>query len=80
MMTVVDATNNAYLFVRNPEWQAAFDTDGAMAVETRKKLLDRAAADKMLVGGYHWPFPAVGYIAKEASGYRLHPVAYSQLL
>ena len=28
MMTVVDATNNAYLFVRNPEWQAAFDTDG----------------------------------------------------
>ncbi len=51
-----------------------------MAVETRKRLLDRAAADKMLVGGYHWPFPAVGYIAKEGSGYRLNPVAYSHML
>ncbi len=80
MMTVVDATNNAYLFVRNPEWQFAFDTDGAMAVETRRRLLDRAAADKMLVGGYHWPFPAVGYITKEGSGYRLNPVAYSHML
>ncbi len=80
MMTVVDATNNAYLFVRNPEWQVSFDMDGPMAVETRKRLLDRAAADKMLVGGYHWPFPAVGYIAKEGSGYRLHPVGYSHLL
>ena len=80
MMTVVDATNNAYLFVRNPEWQVSFDMDGPMAVETRKRLLDRAAADKMLVGGYHWPFPAVGYIAKEGSGYRLHPVSYSHLL
>lgn len=80
MMTIVDATNNAYMFVRNPEWQVSYDTDGAMAVETRKRLLDRAAADKMLVGGYHWPFPAAGYIAKEASGYRLHPVAYSQML
>jgi len=80
MMTIVDATNNAYMFVRNPEWQVSFDTDGAMAVETRKRLLDRAAADKMLVGGYHWPFPAVGYITKEGSGYRLNPVAYSHML
>jgi glyoxylase-like metal-dependent hydrolase (beta-lactamase superfamily II) len=75
IMTVVDVTNNAYLFVRHPEWQVAFDTDGALAVETRKRLLDRAAADKMLVSGYHWPFPAVGYITKEGSGYRLNPVA-----
>ena len=80
MMTVVDATNNAYLFVRNPEWQVAFDMDGGMAVETRKRLLDRAAADKMLVGGYHWPFPAVGYITKEGAGYRLNPVSYSHML
>jgi glyoxylase-like metal-dependent hydrolase (beta-lactamase superfamily II) len=80
MMTIVDATNNAYLFVRHPDWHVAFDMDGAMAAEGRKKLLDRAAADKMLVGGYHWPFPAVGYITKEGSGYRLNPVAYSHLL
>ncbi len=80
MMTTVDATNNPYLFVRNPEWQPVFDMDGNMAVETRKRLLDRAAADKMLVAGYHWPFPAAGYITKEGSGYRLNPVAWSSIL
>jgi glyoxylase-like metal-dependent hydrolase (beta-lactamase superfamily II) len=80
MMTTVDATNNAYLFVRNPEWQAVFDMDGNMAVDTRKRLLDRAATDKMLVAGYHWPFPAAGYITKEGSGYRLNPVAWSSIL
>jgi len=80
MMTIVDATNNAYLFVRNPEWQVSFDMDGAMAVDTRKRLLDRAAADKMLVAGYHWPFPSAGYITKEGSGYRLNPAAWNPVL
>jgi len=80
MMTIVDATNNAYLFVRRPEWQVSFDMDGPMAVETRKRLLDRAAADKMLVAGYHWPFPSAGHITKEGSGYRLHPVAWNPVL
>jgi glyoxylase-like metal-dependent hydrolase (beta-lactamase superfamily II) len=80
MMTIVDATNNAYLFVRNPDWQVSFDMDGPLAVETRKKLLDRASADKMLVAGYHWPFPAVGHITKEGPGYRLNPVAWNPVL
>ena len=80
MMTTVDTTNNPYLFVRNPEWQFSFDMDGPLAVETRKKLLDRAAADKLLVAGYHWPFPATGYITKEGSGYRLHPVPWNPVL
>ena len=39
MLYLADTTNNPWLFVRNPEWQAAFDMDGAMAVETRKKML-----------------------------------------
>jgi len=80
MMTIVDATNNAYLFVRNPEWQVSFDMDGALAVDTRKKLLDRAVADKLLVAGYHWPFPSVGHITKEGAGYQLHPVAWNPIL
>ncbi len=80
MITIVDTTNNPYLFVRNPEWQFSFDMDGPMAVETRKKLLDRVAADKMLVAGYHWPFPATGYITKEGGGYRLHPIPWNPLI
>ena len=47
----------ASLFARNPEWQFMFDTDKDMAVATRKKVYDMAAAERMLVQGYHFPFP-----------------------
>ncbi|MGE3987920.1 MBL fold metallo-hydrolase [Pseudorhodoplanes sp.] len=77
LLYVADATNNPWLFVRNPEWQAVFDADPNKATETRKMLLDRAAADKMLAHGYHWPFPASGYITKTAKGYELVPAMWS---
>ncbi len=53
-----------------------FDADGNMAAETRKKLLDRAAADKMIVHGYHFPFQGSGYITKTPKGYDLVPVMW----
>jgi len=61
------------------EWQPNFDMDGPLAVETRKRLLDQAAADKMLVHGYHFPFPATGRIAKTGTGYELVPVLWQPL-
>ena len=67
----------ASLFARNPDWQFVFDTDKAMAVATRKRLYDMAAAEKMIVQGYHFPFPAMAYVEKSGSGYRLVPVPWS---
>ena len=81
MLALGDTTNNPALFVRNPDWQAAFDTDGAMAAETRKKLLDQATVDRMLVQGYHFPFPASGNIIKTgAQNYDLTPVTWQPSL
>jgi len=79
MLVLGDTTNHPWLFARRPEWQGAFDSDGPMAVETRKRLLDRAAADKLLVQGYHFPFPASGYIVKTATGYDVVPVMWQPL-
>jgi glyoxylase-like metal-dependent hydrolase (beta-lactamase superfamily II) len=80
MLVLGDTTNHPWLFVRNPEWQAIFDVDGNMATETRKRLLDRASADRMLVQGYHFPFPASGYITKGGKGYDLVPVMWQPAL
>jgi len=80
MLVLGDTTNHPWLFVRNPEWQAVVDVDGALAADTRKKMLDRAAADKMLVQGYHFPFPASGHIAKRGTGYDLVPVMWQPAL
>lgn len=79
MLVLSDSARNPELFVRHPEWQPSFDMDGPQAVETRKRLLDRAAADRMLVHGYHFPFPATGHIAKTGTGYELVPVLWQPL-
>jgi glyoxylase-like metal-dependent hydrolase (beta-lactamase superfamily II) len=79
MLVLGDTTNHPWLFARHPHWQGVFDSDGNMAVETRKRLLDRAATDRMLVQGYHFPFPASGYIAKSASGYEVVPVMWQPM-
>jgi hypothetical protein len=54
--------------------------DGNMAVDTRKRLLDRAAADRMLVQGYHFPFPASGHIGRDGNGYNFVPVMWQPSL
>jgi hypothetical protein len=35
------------------------------------------ATDKIVVQGYHFPFPAVGYLEKDGSGYRVTPVFWN---
>jgi glyoxylase-like metal-dependent hydrolase (beta-lactamase superfamily II) len=68
-----DVTNIHSLFAKHPDWQAAFDHVPDEAVATRKKVFDRAIADKMTVAGYHWGLPNAGTIAKDGNGYAFTP-------
>lgn len=68
-----DAITTPALFLANPEWYPTFDMDPSQAVEARKRLLERAAAERMPVVGYHFPFPATGRVEKAGTGYRLVP-------
>jgi glyoxylase-like metal-dependent hydrolase (beta-lactamase superfamily II) len=80
LMVLSDTAQHPAIFARHPNWQAAFDVDGSQAVATRKALFDRAAADRMLVTGYHFPFPACGHLIKTASGYEHVPVLWQPTL
>jgi glyoxylase-like metal-dependent hydrolase (beta-lactamase superfamily II) len=79
LLVMSDTVRNPYLFARHPDWQPIFDMDGPMAVKARRQMLDRAAADRMLVEAYHFPFPACGHIVKAGTGYELAPVMWSPL-
>jgi glyoxylase-like metal-dependent hydrolase (beta-lactamase superfamily II) len=70
----------APLFVTNPGWHAGGDMDGAKAEQTRRKLYDMLAAERMLLSGYHFPFPSLGYIEKAGTGYRLIPANWNPAL
>jgi glyoxylase-like metal-dependent hydrolase (beta-lactamase superfamily II) len=70
MMFVADTTNRPELLARRPEFHIIFDFDAVAAEATRRRIYDRVATDRIRVTGYHFPFPANGYLTKEGSGYR----------
>ena len=76
LMVQADVTN-VPLFVQNPSWVIQFDMEGAAAEATRRKIYDMLAAEKMMVQGFHYPFPSVGHIEKAGSGYRVVPVPWN---
>lgn len=65
-----DVTHVPFLFVRNPGWHAFYDHDAALAETTRRKVYDMLTAEKMMVQGFHFPFPSRAYVEKTATGYR----------
>jgi glyoxylase-like metal-dependent hydrolase (beta-lactamase superfamily II) len=68
---------NIPLFVRHPDWHLFFDQDPKMAEATRRKIYDMLVAEKMMVQGFHYPFPALAHIEKSGSGYREVMVPWS---
>ena len=65
-----DVTHAPFLFARHPDWHFMLDVDPVAAEATRRKVYDMLVAEKMLVQGFHYPFPAVGHVEKSGTGYR----------
>ena len=59
--------------MKTPQWHGAFDQDGPTAEASRRKLADRLVADKILVSGYHFPWPGAGIVSKDGAAYALTP-------
>lgn len=72
---VADLTNVPSLFARSPDWAVTFDMDKEMARATRRKMFDMIVQEKMMAGGFHFPFPAFGTIEAAGNGYQFRPVA-----
>jgi glyoxylase-like metal-dependent hydrolase (beta-lactamase superfamily II) len=62
------------LLAPHPDWQGSYDQDGPMAVTTRRKIIDRAIADRMMICGAHFPFPGIGTFVKDGNAYAFTPI------
>ncbi len=56
-----------------PQAGIGFDIDGAQAIATRRRIMDMAATDRLLVAGMHLDFPAFGHVARAGEGYAFVP-------
>jgi glyoxylase-like metal-dependent hydrolase (beta-lactamase superfamily II) len=59
-----------------PKAGVIWDVDGAQAVSTRERILDRVASDRMAVAGMHLDFPTFGHVARQSQGYAFIPTVW----
>jgi glyoxylase-like metal-dependent hydrolase (beta-lactamase superfamily II) len=57
----------------HPEAGMGFDTDGAQAIATRRRVFDMAATDRLAVAGMHLDFPTFAHVVPAGSGYAFIP-------
>jgi glyoxylase-like metal-dependent hydrolase (beta-lactamase superfamily II) len=58
------------IHLAHPDWYPIFDVQREDAAATRRRLLDRAAAERALVIAYHFPFPSLGRVSCVAGAWQ----------
>ena len=64
-----DLTHHQILLLEKPRMQFSYDTDPNQAAESRVKMLDMLAANKIPVMSYHSPWPGYGHVVKTGEGF-----------
>jgi glyoxylase-like metal-dependent hydrolase (beta-lactamase superfamily II) len=62
-----DILHSRVLQMPHPDWTVIWDADPAEAITTRRRILDRAAAERLDVAGMH--LATRGRITRDGSGY-----------
>ncbi len=70
VLIVGDLLHAAAVQIPRPEVSSTYDVDPVKAAETRLRLYGRAADSGKPIVGMHLPYPGLGKISKEASGFR----------
>jgi glyoxylase-like metal-dependent hydrolase (beta-lactamase superfamily II) len=69
LLITSDAAYSPLLNIDNA-WRPGPDLDPDSALQTRRRLFDRAATDRIPVLGFHFPFPGIGKIRRMDGAYR----------
>jgi glyoxylase-like metal-dependent hydrolase (beta-lactamase superfamily II) len=64
-----DLTHHAILLLEKPRMEFSYDTDPKQAANTRVKMLDMVAANKIPVMSYHFAWPGFGHVVKTGEGF-----------
>lgn len=73
-INIADVATHPVISLYNPDWYFGFDADGAAAAATRRAILQRAVDEKMILFGYHFPFPGIGVVDTDGDGFRFLPL------
>jgi glyoxylase-like metal-dependent hydrolase (beta-lactamase superfamily II) len=74
---IADLLHSDALQFAHTEWPYYGDTDYALAATTRQAVLATLADTKKKVFSYHLPWPGIGHIRRETTGFTWVPEAYA---
>lgn len=68
-----DIAHQMVIQLARPRWRVGVDVDSAMGVESRVRTLEMLAAEGILMGGVHVPWPGFGRIIRDGEGFLYVP-------
>jgi glyoxylase-like metal-dependent hydrolase (beta-lactamase superfamily II) len=75
-----DLSHHPVLLMEKPRMEFSYDTDPKQAAESRVRLLDMIAVNKIAVMSYHYPWPGIGHVAKTGEGFHFTPQPMQMIL
>lgn len=74
-----DLAHHPVLLLEHPRTQFAFDTDPVQSAESRVRMMDMFAANRIAILAYHFAWPGVGHVAKWQDGFKYFPAGQSMM-
>lgn len=68
-----DIAHQMVIQLARPRWRVGVDVDSVMGVESRVRTLEMLAAEGILMGGVHVPWPGFGRIIRDGEGFLYVP-------
>jgi len=62
------------MHLEHPEWCCVFDVLPEQVSLTRRRLLEKAAAEKVLVLAFHFTFPGLGHVVRKGKAWQWVPL------
>ncbi|AVO37147.1 MBL fold metallo-hydrolase [Pukyongiella litopenaei] len=70
LMVVGDAIGNGHVAFEQPDWPSGSDQDADRGAQTRRRLLDQLATDRIAMIGFHLPGGGLGRVERMGDAYR----------
>ena len=80
LAAIGDLTHHQVLLMEKPLIEFAYDTDSKQSAQTRVRVLDMLASNRIPLIAYHFPWPGMGHVAKQGEGFRYYPAPMQMTL
>ena len=74
-MALGDVVHLSAIQISHPDTALTYDLDKTLAIESRKRILDMAASERLAIAGAHVNAPGFGYIVRKGASFAFEPAA-----